>query len=65
MLDHQVPAAAGSCDTSAIDKNLALGRSMNVTGTPTIILADGRRLPGAVPADALDRALNQASAAVH
>ncbi|MEA3119048.1 MAG: thiol:disulfide interchange protein DsbC, partial [Paraburkholderia sp.] len=56
---------AGSCDTSAIDKNLALGRSMNVTGTPTIILADGRRLPGAVPADALDRALNQASAAVH
>jgi thiol:disulfide interchange protein DsbC len=31
-----------------------------VTGTPTIILADGRRLPGAVSADALERALGKA-----
>jgi thiol:disulfide interchange protein DsbC len=29
-----------------------------VTGTPTVFLADGRRLPGAVSADALDKALN-------
>ncbi|GLU34547.1 DsbC family protein [Trinickia caryophylli] len=59
MLDHRAPSGAGTCDTSAIDKNLALGRSMNVTGTPTIILADGRRLPGAVSADALAKALDK------
>lgn len=59
MLEHKPPAAA-SCDTSTIDKNLALGRSMNVTGTPTIILADGRRLPGALSAEALDKALDKA-----
>jgi thiol:disulfide interchange protein DsbC len=59
MLERRAPSGAGSCDTSAIDKNLALGRGMNVTGTPTIILADGRRLPGAVSADALERALGK------
>ena len=63
MLERRAPTAAGTCDTSAIDKNLALGRSMNVTGTPTIILADGHRLPGAVSAEVLDKALGSASAA--
>jgi thiol:disulfide interchange protein DsbC len=57
MQDHQAPTAAGTCDTAAIDKNLALGRAMNVDGTPTVFLADGRRLPGAVPADRLDKEL--------
>ena len=36
---------------------MALGHQYNVTGTPTIILADGRRLPGAVPAEELEKAL--------
>jgi len=59
MVDHKAPqSVSGNCDSSAIDKNLALGRGMNVTGTPTIILADGRRLPGAVSAKELDSALN-------
>ncbi|WP_144109988.1 DsbC family protein [Paraburkholderia sp. BCC1886] len=58
MQNHQAPTAAGTCDTAAIDKNLALGRSMNVDGTPTVFLADGRRLPGAVPADQLDKEMS-------
>ncbi len=58
MQDHQAPTAAGTCDTAAIDKNLALGRAMNVDGTPTVFLADGRRLPGAVPADRLDKEMS-------
>ncbi|WP_369063769.1 DsbC family protein [Burkholderia gladioli] len=57
MVGHQPPSGAGNCDTSALDKNLALGRGLNVTGTPTIILADGTRLPGAVSADQLNSAL--------
>ncbi|CAB3759712.1 DsbC family protein [Paraburkholderia humisilvae] len=61
MLDRHSPTAAGTCDTAAIDKNLSLGQAMNVNGTPTVFLADGRRLPGAVPADRLDKEL----AAVH
>lgn len=60
MQNHQAPTAAGTCDTAAIEKNLALGRAMNVDGTPTVFLADGRRLPGAVPADRLDKELTDA-----
>jgi thiol:disulfide interchange protein DsbC len=58
MQDHQAPTAAATCDTAAIDKNLALGRAMNVEGTPTVFLADGRRLPGAVPAERLDKEMS-------
>ena len=58
MLDRRAPSAAGTCDTAAIARNLTLGEKMNVTGTPTIFLADGRRLPGAVQADRLDREMN-------
>ncbi|QYD70798.1 DsbC family protein [Paraburkholderia edwinii] len=61
MTQRNAPTAAGTCDTAAIDKNLSLGQSMNVSGTPTVFLADGTRLPGAVPADQLNKAL----AAVH
>jgi thiol:disulfide interchange protein DsbC len=60
MLDHKAPSTAADCDTTAIDKNLKLGRSMNVTGTPTVFLVDGRRLPGAVPADRLEKELSAA-----
>jgi thiol:disulfide interchange protein DsbC len=60
MLDRKAPTTAGTCDTTAIDKNLKLGRSMNVTGTPTVFLADGKRLPGAMPADRLEKELSAA-----
>ena len=61
MVDHQPPAsAAGNCDTSVLDKNLALGHGLNVTGTPTIIFPDGRRMPGAVSASQLNEALASA-----
>jgi thiol:disulfide interchange protein DsbC len=58
MVERHAPTAPATCDTGAIGRNLALGEKMNVTGTPTIFLADGRRLPGAVPAERLDRELN-------
>ena len=61
MIDRHAPAAAASaCDTTVLDKNLALGRSLDVTGTPTIIFSDGRRLPGAVSVDQLNGALASA-----
>lgn len=59
MLERQAPLASGNCNTAALDSNLALGAKMNVTGTPTVILVDGRRLPGAVDAGRLERELNE------
>lgn len=49
MLTAKGPAAA-ACDTSAIDRNLALARSLGVQGTPTLVAPDGRVLAGAVSA---------------
>jgi thiol:disulfide interchange protein DsbC len=50
-----VPAAA-RCDTP-IDKNLELGRKYRVTGTPTLIFANGERVPGAISAERIEKLL--------
>lgn len=62
MVGNQQPAVA-ECETP-IESNLALGRSLLVTGTPAIFFADGSRVNGAIPADALEKKLADASAKV-
>ena len=57
MLNGTVPAA-GRCDTP-IDKNLELGRKYRVTGTPTLVFANGERVPGAIPAEQIEKLLAQ------
>ncbi len=50
MIDGTLPAkTAGSCDTSAIDRNLAFARAHRINGTPAVIFEDGTRKPGAIP----------------
>ncbi len=50
MLEGKAPGAATeSCDTAAIDRNLALARKHRVTGTPALVFEDGKRIPGALP----------------
>ncbi len=62
MTAGKVPAAAAAgCDASVVDKNVALGQKVNVSGTPTIFTADGNRLPGAVPLAQLEQAMTQAA----
>jgi thiol:disulfide interchange protein DsbC len=51
------PKAMGSCDTSALDRNIALGNRNRVTGTPAVVFEDGSRSPGALPADQLESRL--------
>lgn len=52
----QPPQAAEACDTPN-DKVYQLGRKMKVTGTPTIIFADGTRTAGAMDAEAFEARL--------
>ena len=59
MLRDKNPAAA-SCDTAALQRNLAFGRKHKITGTPTLIFADGTRVPGAVPVAEIERRLAEA-----
>lgn len=58
--DKTVPAA--SCDTSAIQRNLAFGRQYKITGTPTLIFANGTRVPGAIGSADVEKRLAEASA---
>jgi thiol:disulfide interchange protein DsbC len=51
------PTAAGTCDTSAIDKTLAFGKQKNITGTPTMFFVDGQRVPGAIPGEMIEQRL--------
>jgi len=48
------PKAMGACDTSALERNLALGKRARVNGTPAVVFEDGSRAPGAIPADQLE-----------
>jgi thiol:disulfide interchange protein DsbC len=51
------PKAMGACDSSALERNLALGNRSRVTGTPAVVFEDGTRSPGAIPADQLESRL--------
>jgi thiol:disulfide interchange protein DsbC len=37
---------APDCDTDIVDKNIALAKKLYITSTPTLIMPDGRVLPG-------------------
>jgi len=55
---RDVAPATASCDSSAIARNVELGRKFKITGTPTLVFADGSRVPGAIGADQVEKRLN-------
>lgn len=59
---RSVTPPAAKCDTSGIDKVVALGRKLNIKGTPAMIFADGSRVPGYMPAAMLEKTLDKGSA---
>lgn len=61
MVRDRIPAAA-TCDTSALQRNLAFGKKYKITGTPTLIFADGSRVPGAIPAKDVEKRLGESAA---
>ena len=50
-------APNAKCDTAAIERNVEFGKAHKISGTPTLILADGTRVPGAMPADEVEKML--------
>lgn len=59
MLKGKVPEGKDTCD-NPIEQNLALGARLRVEGTPAMILANGKRIPGYVPAAKMEAMLNAA-----
>jgi thiol:disulfide interchange protein DsbC len=47
----------GQCDITALQRNLALGKKFRVNGTPALVFEDGKRVPGALPADRVEKQL--------
>lgn len=60
MRNDQTPAAT-QCNTAAIDRNLEFARKYKITGTPTLIAADGTRVPGAINPTQIEKLLADAS----
>ena len=58
LMNGIAPTAPASCDTSSIDKTIAFGRQKNISGTPTMFFADGQRVPGAIPLEAIEQRLS-------
>ncbi len=58
--DAAIPPAA-NCDASALARNVEFGRKYKITGTPTLIFADGARVPGAIGAAQVEQLLANAS----
>jgi thiol:disulfide interchange protein DsbC len=57
MLNGKTPTGAGTCDTP-IEKVVALGKKLQITGTPTIFFGDNTRVGGAMPPDQLKAKLD-------
>lgn len=56
MQKGKLPAGKGDCD-NPIDENLALGAKLHIDGTPALVFANGKRVPGYMEAGRLDAML--------
>lgn len=58
MLDGVAPPKSQpTCDSAALDRNLAFARQYRVNGTPAVFFEDGTRKPGAIPPDQVEKLL--------
>lgn len=60
MSSGKVPGNDGKCN-NPIDENIKLGGKLGINGTPTIILSNGQRIPGMVPAAKLEELMARAA----
>ncbi|MCU0809511.1 MAG: DsbC family protein [Thiobacillaceae bacterium] len=51
-----IPSNDGKC-ANPVDATIAMGNKLKVSGTPTLVFANGVRVPGMVPAAQLERLL--------
>lgn len=50
------------CNTDALARNVEFGKKFRITGTPTLFLMDGTRIPGAISSAQLEKALTEMKA---
>jgi thiol:disulfide interchange protein DsbC len=57
MLKGTVTTDSQPCDTSVLQRNVALGRKYRINGTPGLVFEDGKHQPGAASAEVVDKQL--------
>ena len=58
MINGTTPMRSmGQCDTAALQRNVALGKKYRVNGTPSLVFEDGKRVPGAMGPDQVEKQL--------
>ena len=56
MLDGTAPPRSiGQCDSAALQRNTAMGKKFRVNGTPALVFEDGKRVPGAMSVEQVEK----------
>jgi thiol:disulfide interchange protein DsbC len=58
---HDTPPVAAECDAAAVGRNVAFGHQYKITGTPTLVFANGVRVPGALAAAQVEKLLAESN----
>ena len=51
------PRSMGNCDVAPLQRNIAMAKKYRVNGTPALVFEDGKRVPGALPPDEVEKRL--------
>lgn len=62
IMDKKLAKNAGQCD-NPVKSVLELAQQLNINSTPTLIFADGAKIPGAIPVSDIEKMLNGAAGA--
>jgi thiol:disulfide interchange protein DsbC len=57
MVRDIAPRGSASCNTDALTANVDFAKKYRITGTPTLVFADGTRVPGAINAQQIEQGL--------
>lgn len=57
---RDVPPAQANCDAAVLARNIEFGKKYKITGTPTMVFADGSRVPGAINTAQIEKFLAEA-----
>jgi len=58
MIKGTVPArSVAQCDSAALQRNVTMARKFRINGTPAIVFEDGKRVPGAMPPEQVEKQL--------
>lgn len=59
MQREVAPKGNAVCNTEALTANVAFAKKYNITGTPTLVFADGTRVPGAINSQQVEQHLSR------